>query len=91
MTAVAEIAGGAPDQVVLELARSGNYILLTEDKHVGQLVYADQRPTGGVVLIRFPARARQSLRATVVAAVRVLGERLRGRFVVIQPGRARLS
>jgi len=91
VAAVAEIACGAPDDVVLELARSGNYILLTEDKDFGQLVYADQQATGGVILIRFPARARQSLGATVVAAVRVLGERLRGRFVVIQPGRARLS
>jgi predicted nuclease of predicted toxin-antitoxin system len=89
--AVAEIAGGASDDVVLELARSGEYILLTEDKDFGQLVFANQQPSGGVILIRFPARARQSLGSMVVTAVGVLGERLIGRFVVIQPGRVRLG
>jgi len=91
VAAVAEISGGAADDVILELARSGEYILLTGDKDFGQLVYADQQATGGVILIRFPARARQSLGYAIATAVRVLGERLIGRFVVIQPGRVRLS
>jgi predicted nuclease of predicted toxin-antitoxin system len=91
VTAVAEIASGAPDDVVLELARTSGRILLTEDKDFGQLVYADQLATGGVILIRFPARARGSLGITIVAAVRELGPRMIGQFVVIQPGRARLS
>ncbi len=73
VVAVAEIAGGAPDDVVLELARTSGRILLTEDKDFGQLVYADRQATGGVILIRFPARARGSLGITVVKAVRDLG------------------
>ena len=91
VVAVAEVAGGAPDDLVLELARSSGRMLLTEDKDFGQLVYADRQATGGVILIRFPARARGSLGVTVVKAVRDLGPRLIGQFVVIQPGRARLS
>jgi predicted nuclease of predicted toxin-antitoxin system len=91
VTAVAEVAGGAPDEVVLALALASDCILLTEDKDFGQLVHANRQATGGVILIRFPARARGSLGATVVAAVRLLGERLIGRFVVIQPGRVRLT
>lgn len=91
VVAVAEVASGAPDEVVLELARTSGRILLTEDKDFGQLVYADRQATGGVILIRFPARARGSLAITVVNAVRSLGPRLLGQFVVIQPGRARLS
>ena len=89
--AVAEVANGAPDDVVLDLARTSVRILLTEDKDFGQLVYADRQATGGVILIRFPARARGSLGITVVKAVRDPGARLIGQFVVIQPGRARLS
>jgi hypothetical protein len=45
--------------------------------------------TGGVILIRFPARARRSLPAAVVELVRQRGESLIGNFTVIQPGRAR--
>ena len=91
VVAVSEIAGGAPDDAVLELARTSGRILLTEDKDFGQLVYADRLATGGVILIRFPARARGSLGPTVVEAVRDLGPRLIGQFVVVRPGRARLS
>jgi predicted nuclease of predicted toxin-antitoxin system len=91
VTAVAEFASGAPDEVVLDLARASECILLTEDKDFGQLVHADRQATGGVILIRFPARARGSLGVTVVTAVRDLGSRLSGQFVVVQPGRARLS
>jgi hypothetical protein len=51
-------------------------ILITEDKDFGQLVYATMQRTGGVIFIRFPARARPSLAATVVELVRRRGESL---------------
>ena len=47
--AVAEISPRADDEAVLELARGEQQILLTEDKDFGQLVYADQQATGGVI------------------------------------------
>ena len=65
-------------------------ILVTEDKDFGQLVYARLQATGGVIFIRFPARARRSLPAAVVELVRRRGESLIGSFTVVQPGRARV-
>ena len=62
---VAEIRPRADDGSVLALARSGNRILLTEDKDFGKLAYADDKKTAGVVLIRFPTNARSVRRSSM--------------------------
>jgi predicted nuclease of predicted toxin-antitoxin system len=89
--AVAEWIGGAPDHLVMQTALESGRILLTEDKDFGQLVYANRQESRGVILIRFPARARTQLGPTVVAAVTTAGDRLYGSFVVVQPGRVRIG
>jgi predicted nuclease of predicted toxin-antitoxin system len=91
VTAIAELSPAAPDDAVLHLARSEGRILLTEDKDFGLLAYAGGQQTAGVVLIRFPADARSQLGQAVVNMVAKLGESLTGAFVVIEPGRARIS
>jgi predicted nuclease of predicted toxin-antitoxin system len=91
ISAVVEIDPGAEDDVVLALARFEGRVLLTEDKDFGQLAYAGGHETAGVVLIRFPGNARGSLGQAVVSVVAELGDRLSGAFVVVEPGRARLS
>ena len=55
--AVSDISSGASDDAVIALAAQDNRILLTEDKDFGQLVFAEQQNSGGVILIRFPATA----------------------------------
>jgi predicted nuclease of predicted toxin-antitoxin system len=91
VTAVAELKPAATDDAVLSLARSENRILLTEDKDFGLLAYAGGQQTAAVILIRFPASARKQLGQTAVNLVAEIGERLGGAFVVIEPGRARIS
>ena len=89
IVAIAEISPREEDDDVRERAVKDDRLLITEDKDFGQLVYADMRSTGGVIFLRFPARARRSLPAEVVELVRQRGESLIGNFTVIQPGRAR--
>lgn len=91
VVAVAEASPRADDEFVIDLAIRERSVLLTEDKDFGQLVYANKRPTGGVVFLRFPARARAKLPKAVVELVRRRGERLVGSFVVVQPGRVRVG
>jgi predicted nuclease of predicted toxin-antitoxin system len=91
VTVVAELSPAASDDVVLQLARMDNRILLTEDKDFGLLAYAGGQKTARVILIRFPAGARNQLGQAVVVAVAEIGERLNGAFVVLEPGRARVS
>lgn len=89
--AVADIHPGADDDAVLALARSDSRTLLTEDKDFGLLANAGGHDNAGVVLIRYPSASRASLGDAVVRIVTELGDRLSGAFVVIEPGRARVS
>jgi predicted nuclease of predicted toxin-antitoxin system len=88
---VAELSPRADDNVVLNLARRDQRLLLTEDKDFGNLVYADAQATAGVILIRYSAKARGQLPDAVVRLVTSRGSDLLGRFVVMQPGRVRLG
>jgi hypothetical protein len=91
VAAIAEMSARATDEVVMELAIRERRIPLTEDKDFGQLIHANEAATGGVFRIRFPARARADLPGAVVKLIEQRGEGLLGRFVVLQPGRVRIS
>lgn len=91
VTAVSEIAPGATDERVLALAADEKRVLITEDHDFGEIVFSRRQPTEGVVLIRFPARARSRLNAEMLEAVVKLGEGLLGAFTVVEPGRVRSS
>jgi len=91
VVAVAEIARGADDSAVIELARTQQRILLTEDKDFGQLVFAAARRTAGVILLRWPVTARSALGGALEEFVAAHGGSLAGAFVVIEPGRVRIS
>ncbi|MGH9200000.1 MAG: DUF5615 family PIN-like protein [Vicinamibacterales bacterium] len=91
ISAIAEMNPGAEDELVFVRARSEARVLLTEDKDFGLLAYAGGHETAGVVLIRFPTGVRSSLGQAIVDVVTELGDRIAGAFVVVEPGRARLS
>jgi len=91
VTAIVEINPGAEDESVLKMARAESRVLLTEDKDFGLLTYAGGQATAGVVLIRFPAGVRTALGQTIADVVHELGDRIVGTFVVVEPGRARIS
>ena len=89
--AISETCPGAEDQRVIELARKEGRILLTEDKDFGRLAYLSGEQLGiGVILLRFPARARQELCSTVLELIKREGSKLEGSFVVLQPGLVRI-
>src|SRR5438270_7861465 len=89
--AIGEVARGATDEQVLERALNEKRVLITEDRDFGELVYARGRSSAGVILIRFPSRARRAKSATVIQAVSKLGSRLGDAFTVVEPGRLRIS
>ena len=88
---VRERCPGAEDLVVAALASNESRILLTEDKDFGFLAQAISATRVGVILIRFPTRARAQLGERAVAAVERLSAQLEGAFVVLEPGQVRIS
>lgn len=91
VTAVKDIAAGATDEEVIRLQLDDNRILLTEDRDFGRLVFASAAQSPGVLYLRFPASTRKALVDTVIALVEQEGERLVNAFVVVQPGRVRIT
>lgn len=89
--AVREHALGADDSIVVELAHRQNRVLLTEDKDFGQLVFAGGHPNPGVILFRIPLPARSWLLTNIASVVRDHADSIRGRFLVVEPGKIRLS
>jgi predicted nuclease of predicted toxin-antitoxin system len=82
---------GATDAAVIERAARDARVLLTEDTDFGQLVFASAARSAGVVFIRFPANARQAMARTVLGLIENHAQKIPGRFVVVQPGRIRIS
>lgn len=91
VVAVAEISPRADDETVMGLDGAEGRILLTEDKDFGQIVHVGGGAGGGVILLRFPAAARQQLAPTVVRLVMERGPSLAGLFGVVQPNRIRIT
>jgi predicted nuclease of predicted toxin-antitoxin system len=88
--AVSDFQNRSVDKEVMDLATEGR-ILLTEDKDFGWLVFAGRMKSPGVILIRFPASARSSLAEAVQRLVSEYASQLAGAFVVLRPGKARIS
>ncbi len=91
VTAVKEMMPGAHDEDVIKYALRESRILLTEDKDFGQLVFANAVKSPGVIFIRFPGNARQTMAETVVELVRNNKDKIENRFVVVQPKRIRIT
>ncbi len=89
--AVSEVMTRSIDRELIEQAGREQRILLTEDKDFGWLVFASHADSPGVILLRFPGNARQTLAKAVVRLVQEQGDKLTGAFVVVEPGQTRIS
>lgn len=88
--AVSEVMQRTDDRELIEQASRERRILLTEDKDFGWLVYVSHTDSAGVILIRFPGNARQTLVDAFMDLVCTQGQKLSGAFVVVQPGHTRI-
>ena len=89
--ALTEITTRSIDSDVIAQAFQEKRILLTEDKDFGQLVFASHADSAGVILIRYPGNARQSLHNAIVTLIAEHGNSLQNAFVVMQPGHVRIN
>ena len=83
VTFVAELAPGIADDVVLDLARDRQALLLTADKDFGELVMRQRRAVNGVVLLRLAGLAADVKAALVTAVIDAHLAELAGSFAVI--------
>ena len=84
-----ESARGTTDDVLLQCAYDEDRILLTEDKHFGELVYRLRKPARSVVLLRFGIEERHLKIPRIRMLIREKSEGLFGSFFVLDAVRAR--
>lgn len=80
---IREVAPGADDRTVLQLAVNEERILVTEDKDFGELVVRFDLPAYGIVLVRMNPADSDGKLQRVRSAIESHGERFAGSFVVI--------
>jgi predicted nuclease of predicted toxin-antitoxin system len=89
--AVSEIMTQSNDRELIQRANAERRILLTEEKDFGWLVFISYAESAGVILIRFPGNARQTMSQAVVQVIHEQADKLFDAFVVVQPGHIRIS
>ena len=85
----AEVASGATDAQILRRANDEDRLLLTEDKDFGELVFRLYMTVPGLVLLRVAPERYLFKWARLDGAVQRFGQRLFGRYVVIEEARFR--
>ena len=88
--AIVEVMPGASDLKVLESGFEEKRVLLTEDKDFGEWIFAQKSATSGVILLRYPIETRLQMSLAIVELVSEHGSELKNRYVVLEPGRARI-
>jgi predicted nuclease of predicted toxin-antitoxin system len=87
-----EIAPGEGDEALLKRAVNENWILIIEDKDFGELTvrrpYAVAIP--GIILLRLPAVRDIPKAERFLAVLAAAGDRLAGKYVVIQADKIRI-
>ena len=90
VTWMVELQPGAPDPIVLELARRDNRVLITFDKDFGELVFRQGRAASpGIILFRPRLRSPQAVSQFIL---NVLSQPLgwAGQFTVAREGSLRM-
>ena len=78
-----EVGAGATDQEVLAKALAENRILIAEDLDFGELVFRDQLPTYGIVVVRIPTDERLKKAIRITELINNHLEQLPGKFVIL--------
>lgn len=86
----AESRAQTPDADLLTEAEDQGYIILTEDKDFGELVYRDRRNSHGVILLRMEDRPAAQRLARLQTAWAVIESHLPGNFLVVTLSRLRV-
>ena len=90
VTYAAELDPGIDDEQVLERANEENALLLTADRDFAELVFRQQRLSGGVILFRLSGIASETKARLIASVLADHSAELAGSFTVISPGLVRI-
>jgi predicted nuclease of predicted toxin-antitoxin system len=88
---VYEEARGLSDEAILRKAFTEGWILLTNDKDFGNMIFREQRPHRGVVFLRLEDERASAKIETLRRFLDDYEDRLEGRFVVVTETHVRFA
>jgi predicted nuclease of predicted toxin-antitoxin system len=86
---MAQIAASESDEAVLVRANEEQRLLLTEDKDFGELIFRGGMTLPGIVLLRIDSTRSGLKWLRLATALETMGDRLIGRYTVIDETRFR--
>ena len=87
---IKEVAVGADDEIVLQMAKDADRILITEDKDFGELVVRFGLPAFGILFLRMnPADSAAKL-ARLGEVIQSHADRFAGNFIVVDETKVRI-
>ena len=81
----------ADDDVLIEKAFTENWILITNDKDFGEMVYRERRPHRGVIFLRLNDERAANKVLVLERLLAQYAEQLADRFVVVTDERVRFA
>jgi predicted nuclease of predicted toxin-antitoxin system len=88
---VYEQARGMDDETVLTEAESGHWILITNDKDFGEMVFRERRPHHGVIFLRLQDERAVSKIDAIRRLLESYADRLPDAFVVVTETQVRFA
>ncbi|MEM6395550.1 MAG: DUF5615 family PIN-like protein [Bacteroidota bacterium] len=88
---IVDIAPGINDLSVLAKATDSNAVLITQDRDFGELVFKYKKLHIGVILNRLRGLSSDKKANILMDVIDEYGERLKGRFMVVEPNRVRFG
>ena len=82
---------GADDEWILEKSFKENYIVITNDKDFGELVYRNGQGHRGVIFLRLKKETNENKISTINKVISRFGDELRTKFIVASEDFVRVS
>ncbi|MBX9946001.1 MAG: DUF5615 family PIN-like protein [Reyranella sp.] len=87
---IGETKAGASDSQVVEAARQGGRVLVTEDRDFGEMIVRQKLDLRGVILLELARLSNAAAAARVREIVEAHMGKLDGNLLVVEPARVRL-
>ena len=88
---IADLNPGMKDSELLAFAEEGKYILITNDKDFGELVFRQKKLTAGVVLLRIKGQDVRVKLDRVRKLLEDFRDKLERKFVVVSDSKVRFT
>ena len=83
-------ARGMDDESLLRKANAENYILITNDKDFGEIIFRLKKPHKGIILLRLESQKADIKIAVLEKLIKSHSDRLQGNFVVVTEKNVRI-